>query len=596
MSADVSIAWPRTPAGVYYAALRGRRSERMLVLGINAASHNTSAALVADGRLVAFAEEERFNRERYTMAFPDQAAQFCLDHAGVRADQLSLVAFAGKPSAEILHSAWGCLRLAGRPWYRDWLRDQVVATGFYKGMRQGRRMRGRHGYSGATRFVDHHRSHAASAFYCSKFDEAAVLTLDAQGDGLATAVYEGRGAALTLHRSWRFPEHSLGHLYDCVGEWLAFKPVRDAGKTMGLAPYGNAAATRARFAEFVKVGAGGEVEIDLDFLKTDKGRRSSPRFERLFGPARELSQDATDAKFADVAAGVQAVVEEAVLSLAKEARALTGMRNLCLAGGVALNSVANGKLAHARVFDEVWVQPAAYDAGLSLGAALQAGIDAGVPRGFVMTHPYWGPDTKTDEVRAALGRCKTRWREVSDPAEEAARLIAANRIIGWYQGRAEVGPRALGNRSILCNPREPTMKDVVNREVKHREGFRPFAPSCTIEASPMYFDMAGPTPFMLHVWQVRPERRGDLPAVTHVDGSARLQTVARDENPLYHRLLEAVGARTGIPCVLNTSFNIRGEPIVNSPLDALKCYFTTGLDALVIDRFVLEKEGGAGPR
>jgi carbamoyltransferase len=567
----------------------------MLVLGINAASHNTSAALLADGELVAFAEEERFNRERYTMAFPDATIRFCLGEAGVTADELSLVVFAGRPSAEILHSAWGSLRLAGRPWYRDWMRDQALATGVYKGARQGRRMRGHHGYRGPTRSVDHHRSHAASAFYCSAFDEAAVLTLDAQGDGLATAIYAGRGTTLKLLRSWRFPEHSLGHLYDCVGEWLGFKPVRDAGKTMGLAPYGNAEATRERFAQFVKVAPGGDVSIDLDFLKTEKGRRSSERFERLFGPPRELSQDPTDPRFADVAAGVQAVVEDAVLSLAREARELTGMRRLCLAGGVALNSVANGKLAHAGVFDDVWVQPAAYDAGLSLGAALQGWHDEGGGRRFVFKHPYWGPDTKTDEVLAAIRRCKTGWREVADPAAEAARLVAENRIIGWYQGRAEVGPRALGNRSILCNPCEPTMKDVVNRDVKHREGFRPFAPSCTLEASPTYFDMAGPTPFMLHVWQVRPEHRGLLPAVTHVDGSARLQTVTAAENPLYHRLLEAVGARTGVPCVLNTSFNIRGEPIVNSPLDALKCFFTTGLDALVIDRFVLEK-GSAGPR
>ena len=567
----------------------------MLILGINAASHNTSAALLADGDLVAFAEEERFNRERYTMAFPDGAVKFCLDHAGVKAADLSVVAFAGRPSAEILHCAWGALRLAGRPWYRNWLRDQILVTGIYKGTAQGRRIRNRHGYAGERRFVDHHRCHAASAYFCSPFDEAAVLTVDAQGDGVATAIYSGRGATLKLEKAWGFPEHSLGHLYDCVGEWLGFKPVKDAGKTMGLAPYGNAAATRERFARFVTISKDGEVTIDLDYLKTERGRRSSARFESLFGPPRELTDDPTDPKFADVAAGVQAVVEEAVLALARRARELTGMRNLCLAGGVALNSVANGKLAHAGVFDEVWVQPAAYDAGLSLGAALEAWHGEGGARKFVFKHPYWGPGTKREEVLLALGRSKARWREVDDPAAEAARMVAENLIIGWYQGRAEVGPRSLGNRSILCNPQDPAMKDIVNRDVKHREGFRPFAPSCTIEASPAYFDMAGPTPFMLHVWQVRPEHRGKLPAVTHVDGSARLQTVAKDENPLYHRLLENVGARTGIPCVLNTSFNIRGEPIVNSPLDALKCYFTTGLDALVIDRFVLEKEPAAAP-
>ena len=563
----------------------------MLVLGINAASHNTSAALLADGDLVAFAEEERFNRERYTMAFPDGAVAYCLAEAGATASDVSLVAFAGSPSAEVLHSTWGALRLAGRPWYRTWLRDQALVTGVGKGVRQSRRVRGRHGYSGATRHVTHHLCHAASAFLCSAYDEAAVLTVDAQGDGLATAIYAGRGSRLTRVASWRFPEASLGHLYDCVGEWLGFKPVKDAGKTMGLAPYGNAAATKERFARFVKVADGGDVRIDLDFLKTERGRRSSPKFESLFGPPRAPGEDPTDPRFADVAAGVQAVVEDAVLALAREARRRTGMSRLCLAGGVALNSVANGKLAHAAVFDDVWVQPAAYDAGLALGAALAAWADEGGERKFVFRHPYWGPPTRTDEVRDALRRTKGRWREREDPAAEAARLVASDRIVGWYQGRAEVGPRALGNRSILANPRNPSMKDVVNRYVKHRESFRPFAPSCTLEASPAYFDMAGPTPFMLHVWQVRPEHRDALPAVTHVDGSARLQTVTADENPLYHRLLVEVGRRTGIPCVLNTSFNIRGEPIVNSPLDALKCYFTTGLDALVIDRFVLEKDG-----
>lgn len=595
MRGERSIALPRRGPRVYYAPFAEDRAQRMLVLGVNAASHNTSAALLANGELVAFAEEERFNRERYTMAFPDGTVNFCLEHAGAKAADLDLVVFAGRPSAEILHSAWGALRLAGRPWYRSWLRDQVLVTGVWKGAAQGRRMRGRHGYGGSLRYVDHHLCHAASAYLCSSFEEAAVLTVDAQGDGLATAIFAGRGRSLELRRSWGFPEHSLGHLYDCVGEWLGFKPVKDAGKTMGLAPYGDAKATRAQFSRFVSVEKGGEIRIDLDYLKTEKGRRASARFESLFGPPRRPDEDPTGPRFADVAAGVQAVVEEAVLSLAREARERTGSSKLCLAGGVALNSVANGKLAHAGVFDEVWVQPAAYDAGLSLGAALAAWNGEGGERKFVFRNPYWGPDTKTAEVRRALEISKASWREVDDPADEAARLVAENRIVGWYQGRAEVGPRALGNRSILANPMNPAMKDVVNREVKHREPFRPFAPSCTLEASPRYFDMAGATPFMLHVWQVRPEHRATLPAVTHVDGSARLQTVARDENPLYHRLLEGVGARTGVPCVLNTSFNIRGEPIVNSPVDALKCYFTTGLDALVIDRFVLTK-GDAGPR
>lgn len=566
----------------------------MLVLGVNAASHNTSAALVADGRLVAFAEEERFNRERYTTGFPEGAIRFCLAHAGAAEDDVDLVVFAGSPAAEILHATVDALRLAGRPWYRTWLRDQVLVTGFWKGLvAQPRRLR-RAGFSSPFRTVEHHLCHASSAFHCSPFDEAAVLTIDAQGDGIATAIYTGRGTRLERVRTWGFPEHSLGHFYDCVGEWLGFKPVKDAGKTMGLAPYGNAERTRADFERLVSIGPRGDVRFDLDYLKFDVGRRSSARFDALFGPPRELSEDPTQPRTADVAAGAQRVIEDAVLALAREAREVTGMRNLCLAGGVALNSVANGKLDLAGIFDEVWIQPAAYDAGLSLGAALSAWHAEGGERRFVMEHAYWGPDTRSEDVLAALRRAKAQWREVADPAAEAARLVASNRIVGWYQGRAEVGPRSLGNRSILANPQDPKTKDVVNREVKHREPFRPFAPSCPLEDSYAFFQSGRATPFMLKVWQVRPEARPRLPGITHVDGSARLQTVTASENALYHRLLKELGRISGIPVVLNTSFNIRGEPIVNSPSDALKCYFTTGLDALVIDRFVLEKPSPRG--
>lgn len=561
----------------------------MHILGVNAASHNTSAALVADGRLVAFAEEERFNRERYTMAFPEGAIRFCLAEAGIRGDEVDLVAFAGRPSAEILHSAAGALRLAGRPWYRTWLRDQVLVTGFWKGFTQGRRLRRATGHGGDPLYFDHHLCHAASAAFCSPFDDCAVLTIDAQGDGIATGLYAAEGGALRRVQTWRFPEHSIGHFYDCVTEWLAFKPVKDAGKTMGLAPYGDPAAFRDRFAKLVRIGDAGEVAFDLDYLKFEEGRRSSSRFEALFGKARELSDEVTDARFADVAAGAQDVVEEAFLALARHARARTGLPRLAIAGGVGLNSVANGRLDLSGIVESLWIQPAAYDAGLALGAALLAWHGTGGERRFRMDHAYWGPDTRDDEVRAALVRAKAEWREADDPAVAAAELLAEGRIVGWYQGRAEAGPRALGNRSILCDPQRLDAKEVLNREVKHREPFRPFAPSCTIEDAARYFESGRPNPFMLKVFQVLPAYRERLPGVTHVDGSARLQTVAAGENALYHRLLVETGRRTGMPCLVNTSFNIRGEPIVNSPSDALKCYFTTGLDALVIGRFVLEK-------
>lgn len=561
----------------------------MNLLGINAASHNTSAALVEDGRLVAFAEEERFNRERYTMAFPEGAVRYCLEAGGLAPQDVDLVVFAGRPSAEILHSAVSAVRLAGRPWYRSWLWDQVLVTGGYKGLSQGPRLRSRLGYDGGLRYVDHHDCHAASAFFCSPYDQAAVLTIDAQGDGLATALYAGRGTRLERVRSWGFPEHSVGHFYDCVTEWLGFKPVKDAGKTMGLAPYGDPAAARDRIDRAVRFGASGGVAFDLDVLKFEKGRRSSSRFDAVFGAPRLASEDPTDARFADVAAGAQDVVERAFLALGREARERTGLPNLCIAGGVGLNSVANGVLDRSGIFDGVWIQPASYDAGLALGAALHAWHASGGARRFVMEHAYWGPDTRTADVAAALRRSKATWREAEDPAAAAARLVAGGRIVGWYQGRAEAGPRALGNRSILCDPQRPDAKEILNRDVKHREPFRPFAPACTLEDAPRFFESARENPFMLKVVDVRPEFRARMPGVTHVDGSARLQTVSPRENPLFHRMLVETGKLTGMPCAVNTSFNIRGEPIVNSPLDALKCFFTTGLDALVIDRFVLEK-------
>jgi carbamoyltransferase len=470
----------------------------------------------------------------------------------------------------------------------------VLVTGAWKGAVQRRKLRSRFGYRGAFRTLDHHACHAASTFFCSPWDEAAVLTIDAQGDGVASALYEGRGRRLRKVCDWGFPEHSLGHFYDCVTEWLGFQPVKDAGKTMGLAPYGDAAQGRERIARVGRIAAAGEVVLDLDHLKFEQGRRSSSRFEALFGPSRRPDEDPTDPRFADVAAAAQDFVEEAFLALAKEARERTGLRNLCLAGGVALNSVANGRLDLAGIFDDVWIQPASYDAGLSLGAALLAWHEGGGDRRFRMDHAYWGPDTRTDDVRAALRRAKATWRETDDPAKSAAEIVASGRIVGWYQGRAEIGPRALGNRSILCDARRLDAKEVLNRDVKHREPFRPFAPACALEDAGRWFESGKPNPFMLKVWQVLPHARPLLPAITHVDGSARLQTVAPAENALFHRLLVETGRRTGTPCVVNTSFNIRGEPIVNSPLDALKCYFTTGLDALVIDRFVLEKEPRPG--
>ncbi|MCU0726108.1 MAG: carbamoyltransferase [Planctomycetes bacterium] len=562
----------------------------MYILGINAASHNSSACLVHDGMLVAFVEEERFDRVKYSTAFPEGAIRACLAEGGIGLGDVSVAAFAGVPSTEMASSAKAWLRHLHRPWYRRWLRDQVLVTGLYMGIRERKRLRGRLGFTGRITFVDHHLCHAVSAFCLSPFPEAAVLTVDAQGDGVASAIYAGEGTRLRRVESYPFPEASIGHFYDCVTEFVGFKPVRDAGKTMGLSSYGDPAAFAPKFAPLCGLLPGGRVRFAVDFLKHEPGTRSCRRFARAFGEPRRPEEDATGSRFAHVAAGAQAVLEKAFLHLAEHARRVTGAKRLCVGGGVALNSVANGLLLRSGMFEDLWIQPAANDAGLALGAAFAVWHgDLGGPRRFVMEHASFGPSFTDGEIRELLEVSKLRFEPVDDPAERAARLLAEEQIVGWFQGRMEAGPRALGNRSILACPRRGEMKDVLNRLVKHRESFRPFAPSALEERAGECFDIDRPSPFMLLVCDVRPGRRSDLGAITHVDGTARLQTVSRRANPLYHRLIDRFFGITGIPVVLNTSFNIRGEPIVCTPEHAIRCFFSTGMDDLLIGGFHVMK-------
>ncbi|MHC4860667.1 MAG: carbamoyltransferase family protein, partial [Planctomycetota bacterium] len=442
---------------------------------------------------------------------------------------------------------------------------------------------------GATRYVEHHLCHASSAFHVSPFGEAAILTVDAQGDGLASAIYRGEGTRITKLAGYRFPERSIGHFYDCVGEFLGFRPVKDAGKTMGLSSYGDPEALGARFARFTRLGDHGSVDFDLSYMKHERGARSCSRFTREFGPVREPSEPPTDPRFAHVAAAGQAVLEKAILHLAEHARELTGSRHLCIAGGVGLNSVANGILVRERMFDEVWIQPSANDGGLAVGAAFMAWHAGGGPRRFVMDHAFWGPGFTDDRIREVLEVSKLPFEETKDPSARAAELLAEGKIVGWFQGRMEAGPRALGNRSILAHPRRAEMKDIVNKYVKHRESFRPFAPSALQERSTEHFDIDVPSPYMLLVCDVRPEKRADVMAITHVDGTARLQTVSGSENPPYHRLIDRFAELTDIPVILNTSFNIRGEPIVCTPEHALRCFFSTGIDDLIMGPFHVRK-------
>lgn len=562
----------------------------MYILGVNAASHNSAACLVKDGVLQSFVEEERFDRTKYSMAFPIQSIEYCLSHAGIGMSDVNAVAVAGIPRREILLSASGWFQNMFRPWYRKWLRNQIAVTGFYKGHRQKRYLQGRMGFPGGLRYVEHHDCHASSAFHISPFDEAAVLTVDAQGDGLATAIYKGEGSKLTKQKGYRFPETSIGHFYDCVGEYLGFRPVKDAGKTMGLSSYGDPAVLGAKFARLVTLGPEGRVSFDLDFMKHETTGRNCRKFIREFGVPRQPEESPTEDRFAHAAAAGQDILEKAILHLAEYAKKITGAKYLCIAGGVGLNSVANGIVVRSGLFEDVWIQPSANDGGLALGAAFSVWHeDCAGGREFTMEHAYYGPGFTDERIREVLEVSKLPFTEIEDPATFAGDLVASDRIVGWFQGRMEAGPRALGNRSILVNPKRAEMKDIVNKYVKHRESFRPFAPSATEEGAGEFFDIDRPSPYMLIICDVKKGMEDSVAAIRHVDGTARLQSVTAKQNPGYHKLISRVGEKTGIPVVLNTSFNIRGEPIVTTPEHAIRCFFSTGLDDLVIGGFHVTK-------
>lgn len=554
----------------------------MHVLGINCFSHDTAACLLREGRPVAFAEEERFNREKHTRAFPDRAVAFCLDEAGIGMEDVDAVAFAHRAGTDFARGATDALRR---------LSPATLAGQAYVDLGLVRKERGfarRWGYRGPVVHVGHHQAHAASAFFASPFEEAAVLTLDRGGDYLSTTLGHGRGTRLGTLAEVRNP-HSLGEVYTAVTWYLGFHPNSDEGKVMGLAPYGRDRLVPA-FRDLVRLTADGRFQVDLAWFAYHRSlrRRVSSRFLRRFGPPRAPESALTE-RHEDVAFAVQDLLEEAGLHLARALHRATRARNLCLAGGVALNSVMNARILRETEFEDVFIQPAASDAGNALGAALWVWHQVlGRPREWSMEHAFWGPQWADSRHKEVLAGRKLPFREVADPPAEAARLVSEGKIVGWFQGRAEVGPRALGGRSILADPRRPEMKDVVNAQVKHREAFRPFAPSVLHERGPEFFDGYHRNPFMLLVLPVRADKRGAIPAVTHVDGTGRLQSVG-PESPGFARLIREFDRLTGVPVVLNTSFNLRGEPIVHRPEEALSDFLNTGMDALFLGPYLLEK-------
>ncbi len=561
----------------------------MYILGVNYFAHDTSAALISDGEIVAFVEEERLNRQKHTQAFPRRSIETCLDIAGIKIRDVDHVAFPFRPGLDFWRNLGRDLR--GFPLTIRRFR-KITFQGAWKLFGAAPTLRHRTGYQGKIQFIGHHESHAASAFYPSPFQEAAILSIDGGGDNVASLYAEGKGNHIKFLQEVRSP-HSVGRVYESLTTYLGFRRCSGEGKVMGLAAYGEPDYADV-FRRMISMNGDGTHQTDLSFFEYHLHRKRRPMYsDRLvsaLGEARR-SESLVEKRHKDIASSIQTVTEEICLDMVRHIHHQTGNTRLCLAGGVAMNSVMNGKILKETPITDLYVQPAAADSGGALGAALYVYhwmLER--PRRFEMKHAYWGPEFSDRQIEALLKEAKLPYEKVDNPAQRAAELLSQGRIIGWFQGRMEVGPRALGNRSILADPRDPTMKDRVNAEVKHREGFRPFAPAILRGRMGEYFDMDYPAPFMLKVFDVLPEKRDVIPAVTHVDGSGRVQTVDRKENGLFYDLISAFDDITGVPVVLNTSFNVRGEPIVNTPREALVCYCTTGLDALFLGPYLLRKK------
>jgi len=561
----------------------------MNILGISCFYHDAAAALLRDGQLVAAAHEERFTRKRHDPDVPVQATAYCLREAGLALDDLDYLVFYDKPFIKFERILMTYLSTFPRslPSFAKaipvWLKEKLwVPKALERAL----------GYRGELLFAEHHQSHAASAFLPSPFEEAAILTVDGVGEWATATQGVGRGNSFELIREVRFP-HSLGLLYSAFTYYLGFKVNSAEYKVMGAAPYGEPRFAELILDKLVDLREDGSFKLDMRYFAYDYGlTMTNRRFERLFGHERRKPESPMEAFHWDVAASVQKVTEEIVLRMARDLHARTGMKNLCMAGGVALNCVANGRLVREGPFENLWVQPAAGDAGGALGAALFAEhCVLGRPRRFRMDHAFWGPRYADEEIRAFLDARGAPYRTLprDEMIRETARLLDEEQaVVGWFQGRMEWGPRSLGARSILADARNRDNWKRVNLKIKFRESFRPFAPAVLAERADEWFDIDRESPYMLLVCPVRPDR--EIPAVTHVDGSARLQTVTREAHAEFHDLLRAFDERTGCPVLINTSFNVRGEPIVCTPEDAYLCFMRTNMDVLVLGNQILRKE------
>jgi carbamoyltransferase len=597
----------------------GQKAITLYVLGISCYYHDAAACLLRDGEIVAAAEEERFSRIKHDYGFPTQAIHFCLEQAGIQGGDLDYVVFFEKPFRKLDRILMTTLQTYPHSWkvFREsmisWMLDKMwISTTLQSelGISKDKVL-----------FSDHHLSHAASAYLCSPFEEAAILTVDGVGEWVTGTYGVGRGNEIKLYKQMEFP-HSLGLLYSAFTAFLGFEVNEGEYKVMGMAPYG-----QPRYVDkvwkVVQPNQDGSFSLDMDYFcfhhSTD--RTFNRKFEALFGeprptklqfftagtgfpkyfgdpPANYEELCRLNQHYADIAASIQKVTEELLLGMARQVHRQTGLKRLCIAGGVGLNSVANSRILRETPFEELYVQPAAGDGGGALGAALWAyNTLLGKPRTLTMKHAYWGRSNSEAEISEFLRTNNILHRRLKDEDELVDTVVdrlISGKVVGWSQGRFEWGPRALGNRSILADARNPEMKDIVNAKIKFREPYRPFAPSVLAECAEKYFELPAatrhyPARYMLYVVPVRQGQQSTLPAITHVDGTGRLQTVFRDQSPRYYHLIERFGQATGVPVVLNTSFNLKGEPIVNTPANAFHTFSKSEMDALVLENFLVEK-------
>lgn len=599
---------------------------RQIVLGISAYYHDSAAALLIDGEIIAAAHEERFTRKKHTALFPENAVKYVLDEAGVTLDDVTVVAFYDKPyiKFERLLETYHAIAPSGLKSFLSavpvWIKEKLFMKDMLKEelLKFGKKLP-------QIIFPEHHLSHAASAFYPSPFKDAAILTLDGVGEWATTTICKGEGSDITILKELHFP-HSIGLLYSAFTHYCGFRVNSGEYKLMGLAPYGNPGSEehliikKKTLENLVDVREDGSLLLNQDYFDYTGGlsMTNDAKWEELYGFPRRKSETDLNQHYMNMALAIQEITEEVVLKLAETAKKLTNSENIVLAGGVALNCVANGKLLKSGIFKGLWIQPAAGDAGGSLGAALAAHYiylkngRTKIEKRDSMKGAYLGPEFGDLEIERTARKYMakyTKFEDFSELCEKTAGLLSGDIVIGWFQGRMEFGPRALGNRSIIGDPRSPEMQKKLNLKIKYREGFRPFAPSVMEEEIKTFFDMEGTTPYMLLVAPVQEKRRNkvpenysslplyerlyhlrsDVPSITHVDFSARIQSVSKDTNPRYWQLIDTFRKKTGYGVIVNTSFNVRGEPIVCTPDDAFRCFMRTEMDYLVMGNYLFDK-------